>query len=1669
MYTLLVAFAPWVAAGTAAVAGPLLIHLLYRKRYQVVPWAAIRFLVVAERRHKRRIDQWLLLALRVLALLLLLFAMLATTRTAEELWQRIKPGASETVANVPRTHHVIVLDASLSMNARADGEQTRFRRAVEQAQALVNAGKDGDGFTVLVLPTAMQPPLIPGPSNDRKKVVEELDKVKPTHGTADHAAALATVADILARSPRAYPRRQLTFFTDLQKSSWANAVPRAEGGTGELWQRITARSDVALVDTAGRDAENLAVADVALVDPMPLVDQPVSVNVTVANLGRAEHKNVRVRLRFGRPSDRGELDASLEPKTVEPIPAGGRQTVRFDLDPRHRFHERGVHVVEARLVTENAADEDALAADSARALAVEVRDGLHAVLIDGRADPDPKRRAATLLNFALFPPKAKYTDTPNRPRVVTPTEFLDPAVCDLAGVDCVFVCDVPNPTPDMAAKLDAVLRRGGTVVFGMGPNAARSRAQYNAVLYRDGAGLLPGAIGETIESTGPDDPGFRLAAEDEEYRRPPLLMFGAPELRAELINEPFRAYVKIDSPPDGRARRILTFSRAGAVAPPMGTSATKPDAALVEWKKHRGRVFVFTSTFNRDWTDWPTMQTYLVFWHEFLKYSVDNPDRHTLRVGEALEEFFPASAAGLTAGLNGPDGLEATVPLVMQDEAGVARFANTNLSGLYRMGLDKTRDRVFAVNTPELVPGSSTESDLARIDPRELSKSLPGVQVVTDQGDVKPTSESGATITTAPKPHGPRVARGAVLVAVLFLITELILAWRFGPSRTGLAGAPAQRSLPAKLLAGAGALIPLVVGGFIIFAVLHADRTGNPLGFLPHGARAAVEGAAGVPSANPGEGTKWRLEGTNPFFRSVVTDRRTVATLAGLCLVLTAGIYWVERRPAGGGWRVLFPGLLRAVAFMLALYVVLAQLTLRFDREGWPEVVILLDTSASMSKVDELRDPAVRAKAEELAGATNLSETNRLKLAQMLLTRKDTDWLEKLLREKQVKVHIFAVDTQTRQVASVEEDGQLSDARDALKALQPNGEGSHLGEGVEGVLKAFRGSTLAAIIMFTDGVTTNGDDLPKAARAASVEGVPLYLVGTGDPWQTPDLALADLQVEDVVGRGDQIVFKARLTAKGEVPATPLTVTLSEKLPNGKLEERGRATVTPDPNGNPVDVTLTHVPMEIGEKTFILNVPTIPNEANKRNNELEKMVLVTESRKIRVLYVEGYPRYDFRFVKVLLERESDKSLGGKSVEVQVVLLDASKGWAETDRSAFRGDFPTRTELFGFDVVILGDVDPKLVPRSAVALRDLADFVKEKGGGLLFLCGEHGTPAAFADTPLAEVLPVVPSDAPAATRPPEELPIVEGYRPKWTQIGEQHPLFLLTPDRAASAKLWGQFQELLWHAKGYRIKPAARVLATHPALRAEGGAANENHPLIVQQFVGNGPVLFFGFDDTWRWRFRNDEEHFDRFWMQTVRVLSRSRVRRPEVRVAPKTEFRRDEKITVQVRFPIEAPAPAGANPVRVSMTRSPLLKDDGTPRPGATETSTLTLTRTPGPTVLFETTLARAPDGEYRFELIDPEVQGSRPSATARVLPPLSELERTELNRADLKAAADISGGGFYTLANATDIFNDMKPAQRITLNEPCPPVPLWNSPLLYALLLSLLLTEWLLRKRERLL
>src|SRR5262249_11711151 len=152
-------------------------------------------------------------------------------------------------------------------------------------------------------------------------------------------------------------------------------------------------------------------------------------------------------------------------------------------------------------------------------------------------------------------------------------------------------------------------------------------------------------------------------------------------------------------------------------------------------------------------------------------------------------------------------------------------------------------------------------------------------------------------------------------------------------------------------------------------------------------------------------------------------------------------------------------------------------------------------------------------------------------LAQALLGRDDPDWLRTLLTERKVKVHVYhcsgsgdeAEDGAPRSAEGrlkwplhLTEPGQRDAAVKAIRRLQADGETSPLGSTVRRVINDFRGASLAAVILLSDGVTTEGEDLVQVSRYAEQMAVPLFYVGIGAAHEARDLQLHDLQVEDAV-------------------------------------------------------------------------------------------------------------------------------------------------------------------------------------------------------------------------------------------------------------------------------------------------------------------------------------------------------------------------------------------------------------------------------------------------------------------------------------------------------------------------------------------------------------------------
>ena len=243
-----------------------------------------------------------------------------------------------------------------------------------------------------------------------------------------------------------------------------------------------------------------------------------------------------------------------------------------------------------------------------------------------------------------------------------------------------------------------------------------------------------------------------------------------------------------------------------------------------------------------------------------------------------------------------------------------------------------------------------------------------------------------------------------------------------------------------------------------------------------------------------------------------------------------------------------------------------------------------------------------------------------------------------------------------------------------------------------------------------------------------------------------------------------------------------------------------------------------------------------------------------TRRLQVLYVEGYPRWEYRWHRNLLERPLD---GKQPFIPRVFLADAEKGWAETDALAVT-EFPRRALLTDYDVVILGDLDPKQLAQPERALKDLAEFVTVRGGGLVLIAGSHHGPHAFKETPLEDLLPIE-----LGAKPGKQEALTEGYRLRPAAVGLKHPAFQFggNPDERRTAL--ENLPAMYWWAGGYKARAGAEVLAVHPV---------DPHPLLLVRAAGKGKVAFVGFDESWRWRRNEGMEHYQTFWANLWRSVA-----------------------------------------------------------------------------------------------------------------------------------------------------------------------------------------------------
>ena len=754
-----------------------------------------------------------------------------------------------------------------------------------------------------------------------------------------------------------------------------------------------------------------------------------------------------------------------------------------------------------------------------------------------------------------------------------------------------------------------------------------------------------------------------------------------------------------------------------------------------------------------------------------------------------------------------------------------------------------------------------------------------------------------------------------------------------------------------------------------------------------------------------------------------------------------AMILWLYRREGPG--RPVLKLVLAGLRFSLVLLTLfmLTEAVLSIERTGLPYFVVMVDDSASQGVVDQYGDAKARDAANALAKDAGRAEVDRLALAQGYLARDDGRFLRELQKKHRVKVYF--VSDAARGLPEINKPDQIPAVLDLIRKAEPRGDQSRLGAGIRQVLTELRGVPPTAIVLLTDGQTTEGETVARAAEFAARKGVPLYPIGLGDPDAPRDIELSELLVDDVVFVDDLVRFNPKLTARG-FAGQELTVRLKRRLASAgegaPAQELSVVKVKAPPDGQAARVELQHRPKEVGQVTYIVEVDPQPREQQAGNNRVEKLVSVREE-KLKVLYVDSEPRYEFRYLKNFLDRE-------KTIDLDVVLQASDPQYSVQDLAAL-ANFPSSAdELNAYDAVILGDVDPSFL--SGSQMTNLAKFVTDRGGGILFVAGENYDPLTYRGTPLEPLLPV---DLAGARNPTAIAGAsTTGFRPALTVEGRSNPIFRFADDDAASARIWAGLPELLWYFEAPKKKPAAVVLAEHPRQAGPDGPL----PVMVYQISGAGKSMFHAVDDTWRWRFRAGDRYFGRFWTQTIRFLARSKLlgqKKAEIRTE-RRRYTRNQPVEVRVRFPNPGDAPAGGE-VAVEVEQ----RGRGSRR--------LVLRAAAGARNIFEGVIPRVVEGQYEVRLLPPPVlEGGLPTTRFDVDPPAGERERVEMNQAELAQAAKVSNGKFYLPAEAGRLLDDLPVPQQVPLDTD-PPIPLWNTWPVLVLFLTVLVAEWVLRKRAK--
>lgn len=749
---------PALLFGLALCTLPILIHLLMRRHYRREPWAAMRFLraALARRSQQLRLESLLLLLLRTLVLGLLVLA------AAEPLFFR---GSDASLSRAP-IHRILVLDASASMGRITDRERA-YDIARKQLDRLLDESAPGDAFHLVRISEAPPRALIRRATYDPEDVRAELSSWGLTEERGDVAAALQTALELLRQTPEPM-QKELIIVSDLQQSNWLPENPATRARIRGLLTLAAQLANLRFVDVGDRGGTNLGITSLEASRPVVARGQPVQFRATIRNFSDGP---VATRLEWyegGQLADVAAVEvAAASDVTVERIVTAAGS---------------GGVAVEARLAVD-----DALPADNRRFAAVRVRDALRVLLVDGRPSLRPMQGAADYLRMALAPVTSTQVAATNRLPILTdliPESEL--ATASLEDVDCLWLCDVPNLSPELGLQLENFVRRGGGLVITAGDGLTPEA--YNNWRASDGTPLLPVMLSEVVDAVGDGERWTSFAPTDPPH---PLLAPFRDYPDAGLTTTFIRRYLRAKLSAGAPAQVLLNF--------------TTGDPAIVERELGLGRVAVVLTAVDDRWGAWAVWPSFPPLVYQLsLSAALGGLAVPQQTVGVPFEREWRVGRIDHPAAVTLPGGQR--VEAAPQCDALVCRlrFTQTTTPGVYAVdpGLAGLPAESLVVNV------DPSESSPGRLSERGLSTEL-----------LAGARYAFATEWSAPRlPMESAVARGSLsnlllMAALTLLLVEQLMAWRsrWGLVALALCGLAAVVSQTVRLNAATALALMLVI------------------------------------------------------------------------------------------------------------------------------------------------------------------------------------------------------------------------------------------------------------------------------------------------------------------------------------------------------------------------------------------------------------------------------------------------------------------------------------------------------------------------------------------------------------------------------------------------------------------------------------------------------------------------------------------------------------------------------------------------------------------------------------------------------------------------------------------------------------------------------------------